>query len=516
MNIATNHTDNLASTLYRSAELLADEPAIYHGKDVYISWRKLVERVEKLVLVLHEMGVQQGDGVGLAMTNCPAYIEILYACWRLGAIAVPMNAKGHASDFQYMLEHSRSRICFVTDDLLSTINKAVAGSDQDIAVLPVYSDELATRVCQADPANLSPVPDVALAPAWLFYTSGTTGKPKGATLTHSNLLAMADAFFQDLEEVQSHDHLIHAAPMSHGSGLYIIPHIIKGAAQVVPESGKFKGPELVSLINYFGNSRVFAAPTMLQRLLDDPATDSLPGLKTIILGGGPLYVHDCINALKKFGPKIAQIYGQGETPMTITGMTKQALQQAYEQNDWAYLGSVGTAFTGVEVVVVDEQGAPQPPEAAGEILVRGPTVMQGYWQNPQASADTVRDGWLHTGDIGTFDQRGVLTLKDRSKDLIISGGTNIYPREVEEMLITHPQIKEACVVGVPDVEWGESVAAVIVPEAGTEPSVEAIDQFCIEHLARFKRPKRYLLTGELPKNATGKVLKAKVRAMLGY
>lgn len=507
-------TKNIASTLYNTAERFSDKPAIFHGKDVYISWQQLVERVEQLAALLQQQGLAEGDCVGLAMTNCPAYIETLYACWRLGVIAVPMNAKGHASDFQYMLEHSRSKVCFVSDDLLPTINKACKDSAEQITVLSVNSDELSKQLSHADTASLPPVSQDAALPAWLFYTSGTTGRPKGATLTHGNLLAMADAFFQDLEDVENDDHLIHAAPMSHGSGLYIIPHIIKGASQVVPVSGKFKGPELVSLINHFGNSRVFAAPTMLQRLLDDPATDDLPGLKTIILGGGPLYVQDCINALKKFGPKIAQIYGQGETPMTITGMTKQAVQQAYEQNDQAYLGSVGSAFSSVEVAVVDEQGKPLPAETPGEIVVRGPTVMQGYWQNPQATADTVRDGWLHTGDIGTFDQKGVLTLKDRSKDLIISGGTNIYPREVEEMLITHPAIKEACVVGMPDAEWGESVAAVVVTEAGSALSTEEIDQFCIEHLARFKRPKRYLVTSELPKNATGKVLKAKVKEML--
>ena len=297
-----NPINNLASTLYSTAEQLSDQPAVYHGKDVYISWQGLAERVEKLAALLQQMGLAEGDCVGLAMTNCPAYIETLYACWRLSVIAVPMNAKGHASDFQYMLEHSQSKVCFVSDDLLPTIQKACDDSDQSITVLSVNSGELPTLLSQVDTAKLPPVSQDAALPAWLFYTSGTTGRPKGATLTHGNLLAMANAFFQDLEDVESDDHLIHAAPMSHGSGLYIIPHIIKGASQVVPVSGKFKGPELVSLINYFGNSRVFAAPTMLQRLLDDPATDSLPGLKTIILGGGPLYVQDCINALKKFGP----------------------------------------------------------------------------------------------------------------------------------------------------------------------------------------------------------------------
>ena len=506
---------NIVKTLLDSAALQPDQTAVYYGKEAYLSWRGLAERVEKLAAALQALGLKAGDRVGIAMKNSPSYIEILYACWRLGLVAVPMNAKGHPSDFQYMIEHSGAKVCFVSADLVAAVSQAVQASDHGVAVWVAESRELNTIVAAADTSGLSSMPESSALPAWLFYTSGTTGRPKGATLTHGNLLAMADAFFIGINPVEAGDHLVHAAPMSHGSGLYIIPHLMKGASQVIPKSGKFQAEELVDLINYFTRCTVFAAPTMLQRLLDDPATDSLPGLKTMVLGGGPLYVHDCMAALEKFGPKLAQIYGQGETPMTITGMSTQEMYSAYQDQDMAYLGSVGKPFAAVEVAVVDGHDQPLAPGESGEIVVRGATVMQGYWNNAAATAETVRDGWLHTGDIGAFDERGVLTLKDRSKDLIISGGTNIYPREVEEVLIAHPGVAEACVVGIPDDEWGESVAAVLVSEANSKIDIADIDRFCIEHLARFKRPKRYLVTGELPKNATGKVLKAEVKNLLG-
>jgi long-chain acyl-CoA synthetase len=508
---------NIANSLTRSAAALADNVAIYHGETPYLTWRELKRRTWQLAAALQQLGIAQGDCVGLAMSNCPQFIEILYACWRLGAVAVPMNAKGHASDFQYMLEHSGARVCFVTSDLEQTLRQATAQLNAEpnavVTLLPIGSPELSAMIARVDASNLSPMPQDDALPAWLFYTSGTTGRPKGATLTHRNLLAMADAYCSDVDEIDEQDHLVHAAPMSHGSGLYIIPHIERGAAQVVPLSGKFKEEELVGLINHFRHCTIFAAPTMLQRLLLNPVTDSLAGLKTLVLGGGPLYVQDCIGALKKFGAKLAQIYGQGETPMTITAMNKEQMYQAFKDNNLDFLGSVGKSFSSMEVAVVDEHDNPVPCGSIGEIVVRGDTVMSGYWNNDGASAETLRGGWLHTGDIGCFDGNNVLTLKDRSKDLIISGGTNIYPREVEELLIRHPNVAEACVLGLPDSEWGESVVAALVAKPGASIETSDVDQFCIEHLARFKRPKLYLVVDELPKTATGKVLKPKVKAL---
>jgi long-chain acyl-CoA synthetase len=255
---------------------------------------------------------------------------------------------------------------------------------------------------------------------------------------------------------------------------------------------------------------------MVKRLVDHPGDADTANLKTIVYGGGPMYVADCKAAMRRFGPKLAQIYGQGESPMTITAMDK-AIHAAtdhprYEQR----LASVGQAFTGVEVMVADEDDRPLRAGEIGEILVRGDAVMAGYWDNPQANAETLRGGWLHTGDVGSLDEEGFLTLKDRSKDVIISGGSNIYPREVEEVLLRHPGVSEVSVVGISDPEWGEAVVAFVVARdsSGGAPNQAELDALCLDHIARFKRPKAYRYVESLPKNSTGKVLKTELRKLL--
>jgi len=252
---------------------------------------------------------------------------------------------------------------------------------------------------------------------------------------------------------------------------------------------------------------------MVKRLVEFPGDADTRNLKTIVYGGGPMYAADCKAAMARFGYKLAQIYGQGESPMTITAMGK-AIHAAtgnprYEER----LASVGQAFTGLEVVVADERDRPLPAGEIGEVLVRGDPVMPGYWDNPQASAETLRGGWLHTGDVGSLDEDGFLTLRDRSKDVIISGGSNVYPREVEEVLLLHPAVAEASVVGRPDPEWGEAVVAFIVPR-GTAPPTEELDRLCLEHIARFKRPKEYRFIERLPKNNYGKVVKTELRQVM--
>jgi long-chain acyl-CoA synthetase len=260
---------------------------------------------------------------------------------------------------------------------------------------------------------------------------------------------------------------------------------------------------------------MFAAPTMVKRLANDPAIRSgdLTNLKGIVYGGAPMYLADLEEALDVFGPKLMQIYGQGETPMTITGLSKAEHADRDHPRWREHMASVGFPRTDVEVRVVDEQDQPLPPGELGEVLVRGDVVMAGYWNQPEATAETLRGGWLHTGDIGSFDNEGYLTLHDRSKDLIISGGMNIYPREVEEVLLTQPGVTAVAVVGRPDPEWGESVVAFIV--AGEDqPSVESLDSACLERIARYKRPKEYLFVDSLPTNNYGKVLKRELRDRL--
>ena len=355
----------------------------------------------------------------------------------------------------------------------------------------------------ADPIEVVEVDQDDL--AWLFYTSGTTGQPKGAMLSHGNLKQMLLGFFVDVEKLDSTDTMLHLAPMSHGSGLYNLAALHSGANQVVPASGHFEPAEIFELIEHYPGSFFFAAPTMVKRLVEAPdaARANTANLKSIVYGGGPMYVADLHAAMDLLGNKLAQIYGQGECPMTITVLSKDMHRDATDHR----LGSVGVPQAVVDVRVVDELGADLPPGGVGEICVRGAVVMQGYWNRPDATAVAIRDGWLHTGDIGVFDNDGFLTLKDRIKDVIISGGSNIYPREVEEVLLTHEGVLEVAVIGHPHPEWGEEVIAFVVRKEGSDASEAQMDRLCLDNIARFKRPKRYIFVDALPKNNYGKILK---------
>jgi acyl-CoA synthetase (AMP-forming)/AMP-acid ligase II len=252
---------------------------------------------------------------------------------------------------------------------------------------------------------------------------------------------------------------------------------------------------------------------MIQRLriaVEEGKRSRPKHLRNIVYGGGPMYVEELRKSTTVLGPVFSQIYGQGEAPVTITGMN----QAAHLTEDDAILGSVGWPRSGVEVRVTDSQGKDLPAGSIGEILCRGDVVMTGYWRNPAATAETLRDGWLHTGDMGSFDERGCLTLRDRSKDVIISGGSNIYPREVEEVLLLHPAVAKTSVVGRPDAEWGEVLIAFVVRAEGAEVSAAELDAHCLEHIARFKRPKEYKFLDELPISSYGKVLKTELRKLL--
>jgi long-chain acyl-CoA synthetase len=343
-------------------------------------------------------------------------------------------------------------------------------------------------------------------PAWLFYTSGTTGVPKGAVLTHGNLLFQAQAYFADIDKLEPGDAVLHPAPLSHGSGCYSIPNVAAGCVQVIPESGHFEPEEIFALLDHWPNASFFAAPTMVVRLLASRAARPPRGLRTLIYGGAPMYVADALRAIELFGPRLYQLYGQGEAPMTITGLA----QSFHRERE--HLETAGIPRTGVEVKIFDAEDRELAPGEIGEIATRSSCVMQGYWKNPEATAKALRGGWLHTGDVGSMDGAGFLTLRDRSKDMIISGGSNIYPREIEEVLLRHPAVAECSVVGRAHGEWGEEVVAFVVSRSPI--SAEVLDQLCLENIARFKRPREYRFVEALPKNNYGKVLKTELRKLL--
>ncbi len=501
---------NLAELLARAARTEGGLPALYHGAQLVASYGELAQRAASLAGALRgRFGLAPGDRVALIMKNCPDYVTAMFGTWWGGLAVVPLNAKLHADEFAYALADSGAALCFVTPDLAGEVP-----ADAPFPVVEIGSPTW-RNMLQEEPLP-APEPMAGDALSWLFYTSGTTGKPKGAMLSAANLLTMSACYFMDVDSIAPEDCLLHAAPMSHGSGLYILPHVAAAAAQVVPESGGFDPEEIRGLCDAHSSLSFFAAPTMVRRLVHHPALAEaeLPGLKTIIYGGGPMYLADIHDALTSLGSRLVQIYGQGESPMTITALNKRRhLPGCLPERDLR-LASVGVAQSLVELRVGDEEGGPLPVGETGEVMVRGPSVMLGYWQRPEATAEAIRDGWLCTGDVGALDAHGYLTLKDRSKDLIISGGTNIYPREVEECLLTHPKVAEVSVVGQPDSDWGEVVVAFVVPVDGQSVTTEELDAHCLTGMARFKRPKSYRVLERMPKNNYGKVVKTALRALL--
>jgi long-chain acyl-CoA synthetase len=505
---------NPAAWIERHARRRPDEPALALGERVHANWREFAVRTAGAATSLRDdFGLAPGDRVAIVMRNRPEYLEALYAIWHAGLVAVPVNARLHRDEIAYILEHSESAVA-VTDAGHAGDVESLVGTVASLQAAVVAPGEQWDRLTAASPAQLADGRPED--PAWLFYTSGTTGRPKGATLTHRSLLMATLSYFADIDPVQPQDCILHAAPLSHGAGLYGLPHVARGAVSVLPESGGVDGDEIAGLLGRWPGMSFFAAPTMVKRLADDRAIvgADLSHLKTIIYGGAPMYLADLEDALAVFGPRLAQIYGQGEAPMTITGLSKADHADRDDPRWRDRMQSVGVPRTDVEVRVVDD-GRELPAGEVGEVVVRGDVVMAGYWNSPDATAEALREGWLYTGDIGSFDDDGYLTLRDRSKDLIISGGMNVYPREVEEALLRHPGVEAVAVVGRPDAKWGEAVVAfVVAADRAAEPPVKDLDQTCLDYIARFKRPKDYRFVDALPVNNYGKVVKRELRDRL--
>lgn len=503
---------NPAVWLARSARVHPDAPALYRGLNCVCSYVEFAARAAAIGGGLRRgHGIEPGDRVAVFAANSTEYLEALYGIWFLGAAAVPINAKLHAREAAWIIGNSGAKLVFTSIKLADGLRAAL---EDDVRIVEVESDEF-VALRSAEPLP-QPHPVAGDDLVWLFYTSGTTGRPKGVMITAGNAMAMALSYFADVDQVRQEDATLYAAPMSHGAGIYNFMHVISATPHVVPESGGFDPAEILQMAPRIGNICMFAAPTMVRRLVDYAKQQGLDGegIKTITYGGGPMYVADIMDAVETMGPRFVQIYGQGECPMAITALSRELVTDRAHPRWRERLGSVGVHQSCTEVRVVDEEGQDLPPGVSGEIVAAGPAVMPGYWNNPEATAATIRDGWLWTGDIGSLDEDGFLSLHDRSKDVIISGGTNIYPREIEEVLLTHPSVAEVAVIGEPDPEWGENIVAFVVMAEEEVMNPELLDGHVLSELARFKRPKRYVELDELPKNNYGKVLKTELREQL--
>lgn len=498
---------NLALWLERTARVYPTRPALFSGTQQVSDYAQLFRDASGLGAALGARGIGPGDRVGMFLTNCPQYITCVYGIWTLGAAKVPINNKLHPREVAWILENSGARAVFVTPDLAPGLAEVT-----DLPLIDVSTPEF-RAMCASEPMAIAPRAGDDL--AWLFYTSGTTGKPKGVCVSHQMLLAASLAYTADVDEVHADDAAYYMAPMSHGAGFYIPIHILRAARHICPQNPGFDEAELLATAARAGPLHMFMAPTMVRRFTDfaRAAGDRAPGIRTIVYGGGPMYLADIMDAVDWFGAKFVQIYGQGECPMAITALARNEVADRTHPRWRERLASVGCAQSAVEIRIADAHGAPLPQGEIGEILVRGLPVMAGYWNNDAATQKALKGGWLLTGDMGFLDAEGYLTLRDRSKDVIISGGANIYPREVEEVLLTHKDVHEVCVVGRPSEKWGEEVVAFIVASHNC-PSPTELDAHCLAQIARFKRPKAYFFLPELPKSNYGKVLKRLLREEL--
>ena len=507
------HTGHL---LTRASQRYSERPA-WIQENRTITFREAEDRVNRLANALLALGAQPGDRVGMLLPNCYQGLETILAPMKAGMAVVPMNVRLHPQEHQYLLNNSGANVLVYAQefrDHLAQIRESLDSVKHYICVGNDPGGDLDYEALLESAPSRAPDPFIDFDDlAWMFYTSGTTGQPKGAMLTHRNLLTMVESFLTDINPVKPGDVLLHAAPITHGSGLAMFHHIALGAANAFPSTPRFDPPGIFDAIRKHRATTMFLAPTMINVLVASPDKTryDLSSLHTVIYGGGPMYVEHILDATSAFGNIFVQIFGQGEAPMTITTLPKEEHQVNGDQLRLQHLGSAGREVVNARVCIVDDEDHEVPAGDMGEIVVRGDLVMKGYWNNPEASAETLRGGWLHTGDLGYMDPEGYMYITDRKKDMIISGGANIYPREVEEVIAQHDAVAEVSVIGVPDPLWGESVKALVVLEGGRHATEDEVIEFCRQRLASYKKPSTVEFQSDLPKNAYGKVLKRELR-----
>ncbi|WP_447894095.1 acyl-CoA synthetase [Vreelandella sp. GE22] len=506
---------NLSHFLTESSRRFSDEIGFVWGEKTW-TWKEIEERSQAFAYALgHEMGLKKGDRLLVQSSNCHQMFEAMFACWRIGAVWVPTNYRQSPDEVAYLAESSGAKgllcgasftdhaaACAPIIDVTVSIGESNFGVDYETLVERFSGNQIATAEVDRDD------------PAWFFFTSGTTGRPKAAVLTHGQMAFVVTNHLCDLMPgTSSSDASIVVAPLSHGAGVHQLAQVAHGVKTILPADEKFDPEVIWGLVEKWKVTNLFTVPTIVKMLIEHESVKrhDHSSLRYVIYAGAPMYRADQTKALETLGSVLVQYFGLGEVTGNIT-----VLPPAFHHldDDSMKIGSCGFSRTGVQVQIQDSDGIEVAAGETGEIAVIGPAVFAGYYNNDEANQKSFRNGWFLTGDLGHMDEEGFFYLTGRVSDMYISGGSNIYPREIEEKLLSHPAISETAVLGVPDPVWGEVGMAVCVLYPDQQLDATSLNAWLNERIARYKVPKSFVLWNEMPKTAYGKITKKLIREIL--
>ncbi len=509
---------NLGRLLSDTARRLPEGIGLVWGERQW-SWRQLDDRVNALVRALRARGLGKGDKILVQAKNSNQLFETMFAAFKLGAVWVPCNFRLTPPEVAYLASSSHARVMIADDSFAAHVEASKAAAKKLERVIVIGTPRSGEEDFEALVAEGVGAPaweeEVGYDdPCWFFYTSGTTGRPKAGVLTHGQMAFVVTNHIADLmPDTGPDDASLVVAPLSHGAGAHLLPQVARGAKSVLPAGASFDEEEAWRLIQEHRVSNMFTVPTIITRLCRHPSVDRYDhaSLKYVIYAGAPMYRADQKYCLEKIGRVLVQYFGLGEVTGNITVLPREL--HSTNDNEMR-IGSCGYPRTGMEIAIKDPDGKRLEANQKGEICVRGPAVFAGYYENAEANAKALKGGWFHTGDLGYLDDAGYLYITGRASDMYISGGSNVYPREAEEVLLTHPAVAEVAVLGVPDPQWGESgVGVVVLNEGKTATEVELLEHLDGK-LSKYKWPRRIFFWSELPKSGYGKVPKHLIRQEL--
>lgn len=513
---ASNRVMNLGALATQAAARKPAHPALIWGEHQR-NWSDFNARANAIALHLSNLGIERGDRVMIHSPNCPEMLEAMIGVLKAGAVMVPTNFRLAPDDIADMAHRTKIKMIIAHVDFpdhvqrvqevaQTCINRIIIDGDGEDGFDSVIACLLRTPFVDVD-VNYDD-------PCWFFFTSGTTGKPKIATLTHGQMSFITVNHVADLMPGLGGDDVsIAVAPLSHGAGAHFFPNVARCVPTVLTTASGFDPVEIWGLIEKHRATNMFTVPTIVKRLTEHPCVDDYDhsSLKHVVYAGAPMYREDQKHALSKIGKVLVQYFGLGEVTGCITVLP--ADEHSLDDEDMP-VGSCGFARTGIDIAILSDTGERLEACETGNIAVGGIGVFAGYYENEEANQESFLDGWFITGDLGHLDERGYLYITGRKSDMYISGGSNIYPREVEEKLLEHPAIAEVAIVGVPDKEWGEAGVAIITQNEGQGLDIKILRSWMQDKITRYKQPRDIHIWDEMPKSAYGKIEKKRIIAML--